>query len=124
MTVSATVGFLPVALRIAGDATVIDIANRALPLEPEAGYRQLVLVFADADVYVQGACHEAPQALTVDLYLRPGWNLAVSEVVDAGGGGELLVALRSGAEHDLVGIGWYWRPFGPRRTTEAIPQRR
>jgi hypothetical protein len=120
MTASTAARFLPLALRAADDATV-EIANRALPAEPTAGYRQLVLVFADADVYVQGACHDAPQALTVDLYLRPGWNLVVSEVV--GVRGELRVALRSAADADLADVGWYWRALGSGRTTETIPQR-
>jgi hypothetical protein len=120
MTVSAAARFLPVALR-AVDVATVEIADRALPAEPTAGYRQLVLVFADADVYVQGACHDAPQALTVDLYLRPGWNLVVSEVVDVGG--ELRVALRSSADADLADVGWYWRALGSGRTTETIPQR-
>jgi hypothetical protein len=121
MTTSTDARFLPVAFR-AGDAgAVIDIANRRLPTNPEAGYRQLVLVFADADVYVRGACHEAPQALSVDLYLRPGWNLLVSEVVEIGG--ELLVALRSAAAADLAGAGWYWRVLGGERPVEAVPHR-
>jgi hypothetical protein len=120
MTVSTDAGFLPVALRAGAGGAVVDIANRRLPANPEVGYRQLVLVFADADVYVQGACHEAPQALSVDLYLRPGWNLLVSEVVEVGG--ELLVVLRSAGAADLADAGWYWRVQGDTRPLETRPR--
>lgn len=121
MTVSADAGFLPVVFRAADAGGVIDIANRRLPTNPEAGYRQLVLVFADADVYVRGACQEAPQALAVDVYLRPGWNLLVSEVVEVGG--EFLVALRSAGAADLADAGWYWRALGDARPVETVPRR-
>jgi hypothetical protein len=121
MTVSADAGFLPVAFRASAAGAMIDIANRRLPANPESGYRQLVLVFADADVHVRGACHEAPQALSVEVYLRPGWNLLVSEVVEIGG--ELLVLLRSAAVTDLPDAGWYWRELGDARPVETVPRR-
>jgi hypothetical protein len=121
MTVSADAGFLPVALRASAAGAVIDIANRRQPANPEAGYRQLVLVFADADIHVRGECHEAPQALSVEVYLRPGWNLLVSEVVEIGG--ELVVVLRSAAATDLADAGWYWREVGDARPVETVPRR-
>jgi hypothetical protein len=121
MTTSADARFLPVAFRASDAGAVIDIANRRLPANPEAGYRQLVLVFADADVYVRGACHDAPQALSVDVYLRPGWNVLVSEIVEVGG--ELLVALRSAGAADLAGAGWYWRVLGEAHPVETVPRR-
>lgn len=99
--------FQPVNLWLDAVPAVIEMATGPLPPAPEPHYRQFVLVFADAVVGVQGSCLELPQPVTVDLVLRPGWNLVASEtaLVD----GLQRIRLSSADEADLAEAGWYWR---------------
>lgn len=81
MQAGADARFAPVTLWAVGAPAVLELVNAPLPDEPAPGYRQLLLLFADTDVRVQGSCPEAPTSLQVDLHLRPGWNLVTSELL-------------------------------------------
>lgn len=122
MTVSGPAGLLPVGVWVGGDGAVVELANQPMPAAPAAGYRQLLLLFADADVRVTGACADPAIGLRVDAYLRPGWNLLVSEVVTTPAG--LGVLLRSSAPADLADAAWYWRDGAVRAgDAEVAPTR-
>ena len=121
MQATLDAGFAPFALWAVGAPAVIELASGPLPTEPAPGYRQLLLVFADADVRVQGACLEAPTALQVDLYLRPGWNLITSELLVLGE--QERVLLRATGAADLEGVAWRWRDVSAQKPTEAVPRR-
>ena len=121
MQATVDAGFAPFALWAVGAPAVIDLASGPLPTEPAPGYRQLLLVFTDADVRVQGACLEAPTALQVDLYLRPGWNLITSELLLVGE--QERVLLRATGAADLEGVAWRWRDVSGQKPTEVVPQR-
>lgn len=118
---SADARFAPVALWAVGAPAVLELVNAPLPAEPAPGYRQLLLLFADAEVRVQGTCPEAPTSLRVDLHLRPGWNLAVSESLPADGVDAIL--LRSSDAADLDGVAWRWRDTRAQGPTEVAPKR-
>ncbi len=107
MQATLDAGFAPFALWAVGAPAVIELASAPLPPEPVPGYRQLLLVFTDADVRVQGTCLEAPTALQVDLYQRPGWNLITSELLVVGE--QERVLLRATGASDLEGVAWRWR---------------
>jgi len=121
MRASADARFVPLGLWAVGAPAVLELANAPLPDEPAPGYRQLLLLFADADVRVQGNCPEAPTALRVDLYLRPGWNLVTSEPLAPGDGDTIL--LRSSSAADLDGVAWRWRDTRAQGSTEVVPRR-
>lgn len=116
------VGFLPVSLWVVGIPAVLHLASGPLPERPAPGYRQLLLVFVDGDVRLTGTCVEAPTALQVDAYLRPGWNLLTSELV--GTAGQERVLLRSSGAADLEGAAWHWRGVSHTKPAEAAPQQR
>ena len=118
---TANAGFAPFSLWAVGAPAVIELASGPLPPEPGPGYRQLLLAFTDADVRVQGTCLEAPTALQVDLYLRPGWNLITSELLVVGE--QERVLLRATGASDLDGVAWRWRDVSAQKPTEAVPQR-
>jgi len=121
MQATLDAGFAPFALWAVGAPAVIELASGPLPPEPGPGYRQLLLAFADADVRIQGTCLEAPTALQVDLYLRPGWNLITSELLVVGE--QERVLLRATGASDLDGVAWRWRDVSAQKPTEAVPQR-
>lgn len=121
MQATADARFAPFTLWVVGAPAVLELVNAPLPAEPAPGYRQLLLLFADADVRVQGTCPEAPTALRVDVDLRPGWNLVTSELLTPGDGGTIL--LRSSAPVDLEGVAWRWRDTRTPGPVEAVPRR-
>ena len=121
MQATADARFVPVTLWAVGAPAVLELVNAPLPDEPAPGYRQLLLLFADTDVRVRGSCPEAPTSLQVDLDLRPGWNLATSELLTPGDGGTIL--LRSSAAAELDGVAWRWRDTRARGPVEVAPQR-
>jgi hypothetical protein len=121
MQASADARFAPLGLWTVGAPATIELANAPLPDEPAPGYRQLLLLFAETDVRVQGTCPEAPTALRVDLYLRPGWNLVASELT--AGGEPDRVLLRSTSEADLRGVAWRWRDTRAQGPVEVVPRR-
>jgi hypothetical protein len=121
MQATRDAGFAPSALGAVGAPAVIELASGPPPAEPAPGYRQLLLVFADADVRVHGACLDVPTALQVDLYLRPGWNLITSELLVVGE--QERVLLRATGAADLDGVSWRWRDVSARQPTEVVPQR-
>ena len=121
MQASADARFAPFGLWAIGAPGAIELANAPLPDAPEPGYRQLLLLFADTDVRVQGTCLEDATALQVDLYLQPGWNLVASELVAVGERDRVL--LRSAAAPDLRGIAWRWRDTRAHGPVEAVPRR-
>ena len=121
MQASADARFAPFGLWTVGAPGAIELANAPLPDAPEPGYRQLLLLFADTDVRVQGTCLDGATALQVDLYLRPGWNLVASELVAVGERDRVL--LRSASAADLRGVAWRWRDTRKLRPAEAVPKR-
>ncbi len=121
MQASADARFAPVGLWAIGAPAAIELANAPLPSEPAPGYRQLLLLFADTDVHVEGACLEDTTALRVDLYLRPGWNLVTSELTAVGGRDGVL--LRSSAAADLRGVAWRWRDTRAQGPVQVVPKR-
>jgi len=118
---SADARFAPVTLWAVGAPAVLELVNAPLPDEPAPGYRQLLLLFADTDVRVQGSCPEAPTSLQVDLHLRPGWNLVTSELLTPGDGGTIL--LRASAAAELDGVAWRWRDTRAPGHLEVVPRR-
>ena len=121
MEASAVALFAPFALWAVGAPAVMELASGPLPEAPEPGYRQLLLLFADTDVRVQGACLEAPTSLQVDLYLRPGWNLVTSELATVGDAERVL--LRASGPSDLEGVAWRWRDISAQKPVEVVPRR-
>lgn len=107
LAVTADARLLPVGFWVEEAGAVLELANRPLPAAPVAGYRQLLLVYADGDVRVHGSCADPALGLTVEAYLRPGWNLLASEAHAASGGPRVLV--RSTTPKDLEDAAWYWR---------------
>ena len=121
MQAGADARFAPVTLWAVGAPAVLELVNAPLPDEPTPGYRQLLLLFADTDVRVQGSCPEAPTSLQVDLHLRPGWNLVTSELTAVGERDRLH--LRSTSESDLRGMAWRWRDTRTQGPVEVVPRR-
>lgn len=122
LTATAPGRMLPVGLWAAADQAVLELANGPLPAEPVAGYRQFVLVFADTDVRIHGHCPDPAVGLTVDAYLRPGWNVLASESIAVAGG--LGVLLRTAKPADLADAAWHWRDLAAQgRGAEVTPSR-